>query len=540
MKKRIGSLLLVLVMLFSTQVQASAAEKLQFVSAYAMGNSLYVYADPKENDTSTLSIEARVNDRSTGQKEKLASIVEENKKVTYLFLIDYSATMQNLRGHVERIISAVMKNNEGNASVILATFGEMFQVALTDGVDEKAVLAKLKEFKYNEQWTYAYDGVLQAYNYLEKQPRMAGEVVNVVLITDGTPTAKDKEVERKQMEEAKTRITETSSVIFHTIGLQTWKQEALDIFSTGMGLDLNIQSFGSERCGQEIAQFVNRLEMVEYNVAQFKGSQTWDLSISVFNSLDSSVYKTNWGNIEVVNSESTSNEGNSGNSQSVIAATPKPTETPEDPNVTETPENPNVTATPQNPNTTGTPEDPNATGTPEDPNATGTPEDPNATGTPEDPNATGTPASTETPNKPDEPIKILPIILIASGVVLLAVLIVLIVILLKRKGSSVPPSENAIQMKLVVLSGTCQNKKDILYLQDELWIGSNKQCDIVLSGANIAAKNSRVFIRDGIIYIEDVNSPAGTYIDGMRIFAVNRLRSGDVISIGDTSFRLMF
>lgn len=551
MKKRIGSLLLVLVMLlFCTPTQVFAAEKLHFVSAYALENSLYVYADPKENDTGTLTVEVRINDRSTGQKEKPVSIVDKNKKVTYLFLIDYSGSMENVRGHVERVVSSIMKHDESAASVILATFGEMFQEVFSDGVDEKAVLAKLKEFKYSEQWTNPYDGVLQAYDYLEKQPRMAGEIVNLVLITDGEPAIKseDKAELPKQMEEVKDRIDATSSVIFHTIGLQTWDEEAFDIFSTGMGLDVNIQSFGSERCGQEIAQFVNRLEMMEYNVAQFKDLPTWNLSISVFDSLDSTVHKTNWNNIQVLGSGYMPNTGTSGNSQSIVTTpeptvAPTPTATPENPNVTGTPapEELNPTETPEDPNVTGTPapEEPNPTETPEDPNATGTPasEEPNPTETPEAPTPTIPPAPTGTPN----PNVTKAIILSGVGVIVLLVVLLLVIILLKRKGgSSAPSSGNSIQMRLVMLSGTCQNKKDMLYLQDELWIGSSKKCDIVLNDADIDAKNSRIFMRDGMIYIEDVNSTAGTYLEGMRIVTVNRLRSGDTISIGNTSFRLMF
>jgi hypothetical protein len=37
-----------------------------------------------------------------------------------------------------------------------------------------------------------------------------------------------------------------------------------------------------------------------------------------------------------------------------------------------------------------------------------------------------------------------------------------------------------------------------------------------------------------------MNSPTGTFIGGMRIQGSNRLRSGDVISVGDSDFSLKF
>lgn len=43
-----------------------------------------------------------------------------------------------------------------------------------------------------------------------------------------------------------------------------------------------------------------------------------------------------------------------------------------------------------------------------------------------------------------------------------------------------------------------------------------------------------------MIYVEDMNSASGTAIGGMKIQGLNRLRSGDVLSIGEVEFCLKF
>ena len=43
-----------------------------------------------------------------------------------------------------------------------------------------------------------------------------------------------------------------------------------------------------------------------------------------------------------------------------------------------------------------------------------------------------------------------------------------------------------------------------------------------------------------MIYIEDMSSPQGTVLNGMRIFSPNRLRSEDEITIGNMVLRALF
>jgi predicted component of type VI protein secretion system len=129
----------------------------------------------------------------------------------------------------------------------------------------------------------------------------------------------------------------------------------------------------------------------------------------------------------------------------------------------------------------------------------------------------------------------------------LIVAIICFIILLRKKsrGSKTvspasPAAGSGIPMKLEVLSGRCLTAATLLHMTGELYIGSGPGCDITFADSKVAPRHARIVQRDNAIFIEDMNSPTGTLIGGMRIQGSNRLRSGDVISVGDSDFCLKF
>ena len=125
------------------------------------------------------------------------------------------------------------------------------------------------------------------------------------------------------------------------------------------------------------------------------------------------------------------------------------------------------------------------------------------------------------------------VIAIAAAV---AAVVVIAGILAKKKKAE----EFSIRMRMEILCGEAVSKKEIYYLTNELLIGTGKQCDIVIRDPNAASVNTRIFKQGQMIYIEDMSSPQGTVLNGMRIFSSNRLRSEDEITIGDTVLRVLF
>jgi pSer/pThr/pTyr-binding forkhead associated (FHA) protein len=69
----------------------------------------------------------------------------------------------------------------------------------------------------------------------------------------------------------------------------------------------------------------------------------------------------------------------------------------------------------------------------------------------------------------------------------------------------------------------------------EMTIGRAAGCQVSLPDDTFASTvHARVFGRDGAIYVEDLGSTNGTYLNGMRLGAPAVLRPGDQLQVGNT------
>jgi hypothetical protein len=69
----------------------------------------------------------------------------------------------------------------------------------------------------------------------------------------------------------------------------------------------------------------------------------------------------------------------------------------------------------------------------------------------------------------------------------------------------------------------------------ELTIGRANGCHVALPEDTFASTvHARVFAKDGAVYVEDLGSTNGTYLNGMRLAAPAVLRPGDQLQVGAT------
>jgi hypothetical protein len=68
-------------------------------------------------------------------------------------------------------------------------------------------------------------------------------------------------------------------------------------------------------------------------------------------------------------------------------------------------------------------------------------------------------------------------------------------------------------------------------------IGRAAGTEVQIEDTYASGRHARVFDREGRVYVEDMNSTNGTYVNGRRVSAQERLRTDDRIRIGDTEFR---
>ena len=69
-------------------------------------------------------------------------------------------------------------------------------------------------------------------------------------------------------------------------------------------------------------------------------------------------------------------------------------------------------------------------------------------------------------------------------------------------------------------------------------IGRSSASDIVLKSDDYASgRHARLTRHGGLLYVEDLGSTNGTFVNGRKAVGATRIRSGDTVRVGSTTFR---
>jgi pSer/pThr/pTyr-binding forkhead associated (FHA) protein len=71
-------------------------------------------------------------------------------------------------------------------------------------------------------------------------------------------------------------------------------------------------------------------------------------------------------------------------------------------------------------------------------------------------------------------------------------------------------------------------------LGDEVTVGRAAGCGVALADATVSQLHARVFRRDGRLYVEDLGSTNGTWINRAKVSAPAPLKRGDRLQVGST------
>jgi len=71
-------------------------------------------------------------------------------------------------------------------------------------------------------------------------------------------------------------------------------------------------------------------------------------------------------------------------------------------------------------------------------------------------------------------------------------------------------------------------------LGQELTVGRAAGCQITLDDSYVSQLHARVFTRDGVLYVEDLGSTNGTYLNTRKVSAAVPMQQGDKLKIGST------
>ncbi len=72
-------------------------------------------------------------------------------------------------------------------------------------------------------------------------------------------------------------------------------------------------------------------------------------------------------------------------------------------------------------------------------------------------------------------------------------------------------------------------------LKNETLVGRSADCDITLAAAHLSRRHAQLTVRDGLLYVRDIESANGTFLNGRRIKEA-RVRRGDDLRFDTLSF----
>ncbi len=91
---------------------------------------------------------------------------------------------------------------------------------------------------------------------------------------------------------------------------------------------------------------------------------------------------------------------------------------------------------------------------------------------------------------------------------------------------------------IVVKSAELDEGDDFELNSSQLTIGRGRQNDIALPNDDyISARHARFEPRQDGVWVQDLGSTNGTYLNGSRLERPRRLTAGDVVRVGDTDLR---
>lgn len=406
------------------------------------------------------------------------SLAESGLPVTYYLLVDTSTSMRGAREDIRAFAESLAEQSGEGAGFGLLLFGDSFSAVLEPTEDSGAFLSALDDTAFDAQRTDLLRGILDGIEYVSSAERATGGLTGLIVISDGVPDGADG---GPDAEKVRQRISDAQETVIHTLwinsGLAGAPQGRDLLASIGSGAHPCIEKSGGTRdAAAEIAGYTDGLSAVSFLL---ETEPSAPVSGDLF-------------------FQSAEEDGGQLLYYAKLADIP-------------------VLLAQED-------------------------------FAPAAPSALPAPQGSQ-PSSPD-PSSVVSAVPESQGsakvwayclgiaAALLAAACTAAVFYKKHRRQM--PGTHGIYMRLETGAGKYAGKKTEFFLTDELTIGRSRKCDLVWKDRMTSPVHARVFLRDGLIFLEDLGSETGTFLGGMRIYQKNRLRSGDEISIGRSSFRLRF
>jgi hypothetical protein len=473
-------------------------------AAFVQNGVIYTYAQLPESETQPEARaflykgEEEISDTLTPYKTET---ITDDTPVSYMVLLDVSGSVKAYREQISLFADCFWSRANGDLRFYLGEIGDALTISDVF-TDKDRLLEAINAAAFDAPYTNLYASVSEAVAFYDAQPRADGQVNIIVMITDGKDTSgKNAKVVMETLE-----TSAPVMICAVAVGADASDEDALaELADATCGIQgILTDKASAERLADEITQRVNMLTFAKFKFpSELLGQEDYSLEVRYF---DAGILSPKY----IARTDALAFIGNA------ASAAPSSEREPEE------------EAPPATPEQIATP--------------SAVEED-----FPKDDDAD----SAGSASKGAFDLKTALLIAIPTLALLLALLLALFIArrfgknkTRKRRGpeknraAGRPPAGEGVPIAAEFATG------DILRLilpdGGEILIGRDRDCGIALSDDSAEPKNSRLFLSGGAVFIEDLNSTNGTYVDGMRIHAPSKLRSNCEIRIGAECFVIKF
>ena len=107
----------------------------------------------------------------------------------------------------------------------------------------------------------------------------------------------------------------------------------------------------------------------------------------------------------------------------------------------------------------------------------------------------------------------------------------------RRRQSSMPDLRAGVAPRLVVVAAMGYEPGTTFDVGDGATMGRSDNAEIRVDDPFASSAHARIDDRGGAMYLEDMGSTNGTYLNGRKVKSAERLDVGDTIRIGDSEYR---
>lgn len=105
----------------------------------------------------------------------------------------------------------------------------------------------------------------------------------------------------------------------------------------------------------------------------------------------------------------------------------------------------------------------------------------------------------------------------------------------KKSGEDFRDRERPGAPGIIILKDPEGGRGEVFSVRDLMIIGRNPECHLPLADPYASSQHARIFFRNGGIFIEDLGSTNGTFVNGIRVADPLPLEDGTQIQIGQTT-----